>query len=95
MYAVTKMVGFRGPRQREEPHILSGADACGRCKRSPFPLIHNVAGDRDHSGFIGRHLKQCLRMFCRLSDIRLLLFPVIPLRIFVEKKVIKAKFAGR
>lgn len=38
-----------------------------------FSPIHNITGDRDHSGFIRKTLKQCLRMFCRLSDIRLLL----------------------
>ncbi len=86
MYAVTKVMFFWGPRQRELLLTLSGADACGRCERRPFPLIHSVAGDRDHSGCIRKTLKQCLRMFCRLSDIRLLLSEVIPLRISVNKR---------
>ncbi|MDC7862218.1 hypothetical protein SZ66_23000 [Pantoea ananatis] len=86
MYAVTKMIVLWGPLKRELLHILSGADACGRCERRPFPLIHSVAGDRDRSGFIRKTLKQCLRMFCRLSDIRLLLSEVIPLRISVNKR---------
>lgn len=85
MYAVTKMIVLWGPLKRELPLTLSGADACGRCKRRPYRLIHNLAGDRDHSGFIRKTLKQCLRMFCRLSGIRLLLSDVIPLRIFVNK----------
>ncbi len=85
MYAVTKMMCSWGPLLRELLPVLSGADACGRCERRPFPFIHSVAGDRDHSGSIRKTLKQCLRMFCRLSDIRLLLSEVIPLRISVNK----------
>jgi len=50
-----------------------------------YLLIHNVAGDKDHSGFIRKILKQYLRLFCRLSDIRMLLSEVISLRIFVNK----------
>ncbi len=63
LYAVTKVMCCRGPRQRELLPVLSGADACGRCKRRPFPLIHNVAGDRDHSGFIRKTLNSVYECF--------------------------------